>query len=297
MSGKLRIVGIIVGFIVIVLVILVAYILVTSNEKINTVYEVEGISIDIPTGEEALAEGKRIFLSRRCADCHSRDGGGNPTYIDSPIFAAVGSANLTSGEGGVGQTYDAEDYIRAIQRGVDADGKALFIMPAQDWQQMPEAELAPLVAYILSLEPVNREIPEPQLGIAGRALMTFGELPFAAEIIDQDNAGLPDIETAATVEYGAYVALGCASCHGENYGGGMVFDEANSIAPNISSHEDGLGNWSLEDFTGVLRSGIRLDNSVISTAMPWQSFTYMSDVEIEAIYLFLQSVEPVADSK
>jgi mono/diheme cytochrome c family protein len=107
MGRILRILGIILGLIIVLLVILVGYIFVASNAKINTSYEVSGISIDIPDDEDSVAEGERIFLSRSCADCHTEDGGGNPTWLDDPALGTFGTANLTSGEGGVGQTYEA----------------------------------------------------------------------------------------------------------------------------------------------------------------------------------------------
>lgn len=294
MNRILRIIGGLVALIIIVLVILVGYIFISSDNKMNTVYQVEALSLDIPTDESSLVEGERIFLSRRCGDCHGIDGGGDPTMADDPAFGTFGSANLTSGEGGLGQTYVAEDFIRSIQHGVDAEGRPLFIMPSNDWQQMPEAELASLIAYILSLEPVDREIPEPQPGFIARVGVAFGIFPFAAEEIDHDAAGLLDVEAAATVEYGTFLALVCNDCHTDNYGGGPIFDVANTIALNISSHEDGIGNWSLEEFSRAVRSAVRPDGSVIAAAMPWQWYTHLTDVEVEAIYLFLQSTEPVA---
>ena len=295
MGKILRIIGAIVALIVILLIVLVGYIFMTSNSKINTVYDVEPISIEVPDDEETLAEGERLFVSRGCADCHAEDGGGIAVWLDDPALGTFGSANLTSGEGGIGQTYTLEDYTRAIQHGVGADGKPLFIMPSQDWQKMPEAEITALMAYILSLEPVDREMPEPSYGPVGRTLVAFGMIPFAAETIDHDSAGLLDVEIAATVEYGAYIGFACQSCHADNYGGGTI-PGSSTIATNISSHEDGIGSWSLDDFIKAMRTGVRPDDSVISTEMPWLAFMHMNDTELEAIYLFLQSTDPVEDN-
>ena len=293
MRGILRIIGILLVVIVILLVIGAVYVFAQSNAQLAKTYTVEPITLELPTDEASIAEGQRIFISRGCGGCHTGDGGGDPTFVDNPAPGTIPAPNLTRGIGGY--EYTAEDYIRAIQHGVGTDGHALLIMPSQDWQQMPEAELAPLVAYLMQLEPVDREMPDATYGIIGRALVAFDILPFAAEVIDHENAGLLDIEAAPTVEYGAYLAKMCTSCHGENYAGAAQPDDASVIAPNLTPHEDGLGTWSLEDFMTALRTGMRPDGTAINPdQMPWGNFAAFNDTEIEAIYVFLQSLEPVA---
>lgn len=293
MKRILRIVGIIVAVVVVLLLVVAGYIFFQSNAKINNVYEVNPITLELPDDEESLVEGERIFRSRGCGDCHTADGGGDPAFIDDPALGSFGATNLTRGAGGY--DYTAEDYIRAIQHGVGRDGTALFIMPSQDWQKMPEAELAPLVAYLMQLDPVDREKPDSSYGFIGRALVAFGQIPFAAEVIAHENAGLLDIEAAPTVEYGAYLAVTCQGCHGENYSGQEIPGERGVFSENITPHADGIGDWSLDDFMTALRTGERPDGSQINPdQMPWPSLLFSTDVELEAIYLYLQTVDPVA---
>lgn len=51
-------------------------------------------------------------------------------WLDVGPLGRIDSANLTSGEGGVGQQFSSdEDYVRALRHGIDPDGKPIY-MPA-----------------------------------------------------------------------------------------------------------------------------------------------------------------------
>lgn len=292
MRNILRIIGLILVIIVVLLVLVVGFVFAQSNSKLNQTWEVDVASLDIPTDEEALLEGERIFISRGCADCHTESGGG-ANFIDDPAMGVISASNLTSGEGGVGQTYTAEDYIRAIQHGLRPDNTSLIIMPSEDWQQMRSEELGPLVAYIQSLEPVDNVLPGRQIGPVARALLTFDQLALAASLIDHETAGLVDVDFGATVEYGEYLAQTCAGCHGQDFSGGIVLDPSSPPSANITPHESGIGSWTLDDFVTAMQTGVNPDGHELRPPMPWQAFVQMTPEELEALYLYFQSIEPV----
>ena len=69
-----------------------------------------------------------------------------------------------------------------------------------------------------------------------------------------------------------------------------------SFAANITSDETGIGNWSEAQFRKALREGKSkgLDGTrPILPPMPWAMYRNLSDVDIKAIYTFLQSTHPV----
>jgi mono/diheme cytochrome c family protein len=215
------------------------------------------------------------------------------------MLMTIYASNLTDGEGGVGQYYTTEDYIRAIQHGVNAGGRALVIMPSIDFQQMREEELGALVAYIQSLPPVDNVQPELALGPMGRVLIAFDLAPLlTAYLIDHDNAGLVEVEYGANLEYGAYLAVTCQSCHGQDLTGGLqVGGPSAPQSANITPHEDGIAGWTLDDFITTIRTGINPDGEQLRAPMPWQQLGNMTDEELEAIYLYLQTVEPQPDNE
>ena len=102
------------------------------------------------------------------------------------------------------------------------------------------------------------------------------------------------VTPAISVEYGAYLAkaTGCQRCHKSTLVGGEPPFPGAPLLLNITPDpESGLGNWSETDFFRALREGKRPDNSEIDPAMPL-SLGNLSDEELKAIWLYLQSIEP-----
>ena len=65
-------------------------------------------------------------------------------------------------------------------------------------------------------------------------------------------------------------------------------------APNITfDRKYGIGKWSKEEFFRAMRQGVRPDGRVLDRTMPWPSFSQMTDVELDALWLYLQSFPPV----
>ena len=86
----------------------------------------------------------------------------------------------------------------------------------------------------------------------------------------------------------------CRGCHGEQLSGGKVAGDPNMpIVANLTPHETGLKGWTESDFIRALREGKRKDGTEILPQMPWKAYGQMSDVELKAIWAYLQTVPPV----
>jgi mono/diheme cytochrome c family protein len=102
----------------------------------------------------------------------------------------------------------------------------------------------------------------------------------------------PPIE-AASVELGAHIVQVCRGCHGENLSGGKVAGDPNMpIVANITPHETGLKGWTEADFLRALREGTRRDGTSLKPQMPWKVYGQMNDVELKAVWAYLQTVPP-----
>jgi hypothetical protein len=69
-----------------------------------------------------------------------------------------------------------------------------------------------------------------------------------------------------------------------------------SFAGNLTPHETGIGNWTLEQFSKAIREGKYkgLDNSrPLMPPMPVEGFKNMTDRDVEAIFVFLKSIKPI----
>jgi mono/diheme cytochrome c family protein len=141
--------------------------------------------------------------------------------------------------------------------------------------------------------------------IRGPGPMAFGTGP-NVELKDYKDAnptGVPaSLAQASLVERGAYLAKAadCMVCHttqgGKEYAGGLGFKlpfgtlYSTNITPD---KETGIGNYSDQDFLNAMHRGIRRDGARLYPAMPYTSYTYVSDADALAIKAYLFSLPPV----
>src|SRR4029077_7646701 len=107
---------------------------------------------------------------------------------------------------------------------------------------------------------------------------------------------------ASLVERGAYLARAadCMACHtkpgGKDFAGGLGFKlpfgtlYSTNITPD---KETGIGNYSDADFLNAVHRGIRRDGRPLCPAMPFTSYTTMTDADALAIKAYLFSLAPV----
>jgi mono/diheme cytochrome c family protein len=115
--------------------------------------------------------------------------------------------------------------------------------------------------------------------------------------------GVPaTLAQASAVERGAYLARAadCMACHttqgGKPYAGGLGFrlPFGTLYSTNITpDKETGIGNYSDQDFLNAVHRGIREDGARLYPAMPFASYTYMTDADALAIKAYLFSLPPV----
>jgi hypothetical protein len=54
-----------------------------------------------------------------------------------------------------------------------------------------------------------------------------------------------------------------------------------------------LASWGEADFISAMRTGQRPDGTVINPFMPWPYIGQMTDEELGALWLYLETVEPI----
>jgi hypothetical protein len=156
-----------------------------------------------------------------------------------------------------------------------------------------------MIAAIRALRPVPRELPPQQLGLLFRALYITGKIELIGlEEVDIYGPRPPAVTPEVSLEYGEHLARtgGCYSCHGERLAGGTMPGAPPDFPPaaDITPHEDGLAGWSDSDFSRAMRAGIRPNGTAIDPAMPWRYSQEMTKAELAALWMFIQSVPPVA---
>jgi cytochrome c553 len=187
------------------------------GRELGTEYDITPAPLEIPEPDSAIiARGERIAAMRHCDGCHLPDFSGHVMF-ENPVMGQMVSANLTSGEGGIGASYTDEDWVRAIRHGVNPDGRPLMVMPSE--------------------------------------------------------------------EYGDYLAAACRGCHGKDLGGQESFGQP---VPDLRV----LRDWSVEDLRRAVQERVSTDGRTYLEMMP--RWTVFSDEDVEAIWMYLQSLEPIA---
>jgi len=253
-----------------------------------------------------------------CMDCHAvRDfslfagpptpgtlGGGGDVFDQNMGFPGrFVSRNLTPFA--LSDWTDGEIF-RAITTGVSRDGSALFpVMPYPHYSKLAEEDIYAVIAYLRTLDPIENELESSTADFPVSILINT--MPVEPEFQPRPTLDNP-------VDYGRYMitAAACTDCHtrmengafvGEPYAGGNEFrlpDGSIVRSANLTPHETGIKNMSKEQF--VRRFKVYADSSYapnkvapgeFQTLMPWQMYAGMATEDLEAIYDYLRTLEPV----
>ena len=296
--------GIVLGSLIGVLVLAFVVLYVIGTVQWNRIrakqHDVPVETITIPTDQASIARGEHIATIRMCRVCHLDDLGGQS--LSAPGLITMAFPNLTAGAGGVGATNTDEDWVRAIRHGVGHDGRGLLLMPSRVWYYLSDDDLADLIAYLKSLPPMDNELPKSELGPLGRVMLALGQLPPEvtvpdAHVIDHYAPRPVPPEPGVTVEYGKYLANICTHCHGSNFNGRTLQEGPNVyVALNLTRGGEMVG-WSEEDFITTMRTGVTPGGKQLIDFMPWKYFGQMTDDELKAIWLYLQSLPALPQGK
>jgi mono/diheme cytochrome c family protein len=291
----LKWIGYILGGLVAIVVIALGVFYFMSEQELGTGHTVTPDAITIPTDAASLARGQHLVEAvTDCGGCHVADYRGE-MFLDDPSFAQIAAPNLTSGAGGIGESYTDEDWVRALRHGVGADGRQLIIMPSQWYAYLTDEDLGAMVAYLKTLAPVEQSWPERSVAmIPTRILLALGAFPFATDMI-ANNAPRTAPEIAVSTEYGEYLTniAACRECHGMDLAGGV--NPGAPLGPNLTTG-GAFAAYREEDFIKVMRTGVTPGGRTLSEEMPWEGYSNMTDDEFKALFQYLQSVEPLPNA-
>lgn len=289
--------GIVIGGLLLLAVLAVGMLYLVGRGMLTKTYEVEVQMVDIPQDEAALARGQHLSEAVvTCSGCHTADLGGDE-FLNDPTIGVIYSSNLTSGSNGAGARYSDEDWVRAIAYGVAPDGRGLMVMPSHNFHNMSDEDLGAVIAYVKSMPPVDRHTDAPQLkfmAVVMSALGAFGDLP--VEQIDHSQPRPVAPDPGVSAEYGAYLlTMGdCRGCHSPNLAGGRPIP-SDPWALNITPGGE-LGGWTEADFITLMRDGRRPSGAAISKKMPYEIYGKQTDEELQALWLYLSSLEPLPEN-
>ena len=261
-----------------------------GGAKLSKKYDVPVQTVSIPADAEAVQRGEHLATILICKSCHGNDLSGTVEF-EIPGMLIIPTPNLTSGAGGVGSFYTDQDWERAIRHGVGPDGRALFIMISKSYHNLGDRDLGALIAYLKGLPAVDHNLPERRIEPMGKLMMGAGLLPpLAANQIDHASPAPAQPEPGVTVAYGEYLSQTCLECHGENLNGAPFGPPGEEImTPNLTPGGE-LAFWSEQEFLTAMRTGRTPDGRQLKEDMPWKYYGQMTDEELQAIWLYTQSL-------
>jgi mono/diheme cytochrome c family protein len=267
-----------------------------SEYRMERRFPVDPRPLPVASGPAAVDRGRHLVTAvSQCTTCHGEDLSGLE-LVDDAWFGRLWSSNLTPGRGGIAAVDDL-DLVRGIRFGVRRDGTSLVMMPAQHLRHLSDDDLAAIIAYLRTLPPVERETPPPIMGPFARAVVALGLAPdlFPAGLVAAAPQQPAAIQVGESVEYGAYLveAGGCKVCHNSRMTGGLhpLALPGEPEPPNLTPG-GGLASWTSQDFVRTLRTGITRDGRALDPEfMPWPAYSKMSDVELRAIWKYLENLK------
>jgi len=311
---------------ILVLVAIVFFIYVQMSW--DKTYDWPGPTLKASTDSSVIARGKYLVEGpAHCGSCHISDFGdmiagdkgevvalkGGLTFPMGPL-GIMYTRNLTPDQAsGIGR-YSDEQIFRMMRHGIRPDGMASMPVLMPFWK-MADDDLVAVVSYLRSLAPVENNVPKNDWTFMGKAVRS---LTPTFEPIKDPAAPAVAPAMAATVERGEYLAnyvANCVGCHTQRdlmtyqatapeFAGGMEFEPWPELytylktdpevwlrTPNITPDPGGaLAKYKTpEEFIARFRKGRLIDFS----PMDWGPFSRMSDEDITAIWMYLNSLKPV----
>lgn len=245
-----------------------------------------------------------------CFECHSEVDWETPGGQPKPgkkgagiVFTNYGmpwvvAPNITPDPNtGAGRCTD-EQLARAIREGIGHDGRRLIpIMPYEQFREMSDEDLASVIVYVRSLEPVVNALPKTSVPESMKASLPAPQ-PIA-EPVSQPEMSNP-------VARGKYlVALAsCSTCHTPTkqgrpmnelaFAGGASFKGpwGDVNCANITPDASGIAYYDEALFIKTLRTG-EVGARKLASIMPWGYFRNMTDDDLKAIFAYVRTLPPV----
>ena len=260
---------------------------------------------------ERLEHGKYLVEGvLGCLDCHSQMAG-EPKAGEAPVFTARGGGRVMVNQGGFvlaapnispdaesgAGSWTDDQFARAIREGIGHDGRTLFpIMPYTLFRNLSDEDLASVVVYIRSLEPVHNTLPKAQIPFPLSRLIKSAPEPVLAPVV---------YGNSDRISRGRYLTRigSCIDCHtsddnmhrpvkGMEFAGGKQIEGFPARSANITPDPSGISYYDEAMFIRMIRTG-HVGARPLNPPMPWWVFRNMNDEDLKSIYAYLRTVPPV----
>jgi len=280
MGKVLRWLGYLLGLIVLCLILFALWVWFASSRVLGRVHEAAPERLAAPSAAQ-LADAGRQTRILGCANCHGRGLQGGMMF-DAQPFATFWAPNLTELAGRASD----QQLAAAIRQGIGQDGRALFIMPSEQYSRLSDQEVAAIVAQIRRVPRSGGPVARVQWGPIGRfALATGGIRPVMAMI--EDFRVRQPFDTGPGEAAGRRLAAtACAACHGPDLSG-MPSNDGGAAPPDLAI----AGAYDLAQFRILMRTGRPPGGRDLGMMkeVATRAFSSFSDEEVAQLHAYLRA--------
>jgi len=267
---------------------------------------IAGLATAHADDQSQIAKGEYLARAGDCIACHTNPGdplfaGGLP--MPTP-FGTLYSTNITPDrDTGIG-AWNADQFYGALHTGRFPDGGLMYpAMPFGSYTKVSRADSDAIFAYLRSVPSVNKRNTPDDLRFPynNRELILGWRTLFFSE-----GAFQPNPDKSAEWNRGGYLVEGlghCGMCHtpinalggneeSQAFEGGLI-PMQNWYAPSLTSNKEaGLGNWSIDEIVGLLRTGVSDRGAVYGpmAEVVHDSLQYLNDTDVRAMAIYLKSL-------
>jgi cytochrome c2 len=252
------------------------------------------------------------FTFNICGDCHYDQRVNKfigKRLNDLPkIAGTLYSANLTQSiMHGVQIRYTDAELFYLLKTGISKSGR---FMPYMMRPMMADEDINDIIVYLRSSDSA---VASADTTVGKTHINFIGKMGIRALAKPQPfNKGVSGVDEKDAVSYGRYLVavIGCYHCHSEKAKnldylnaektkgyliGGMKFKDPKGkkiFSANLTpDKETGIGNYSKEDFSKAVIEGVAASGKKLRPPMP--KFPHLQDDQINAIFVYLKSLEPI----
>jgi mono/diheme cytochrome c family protein len=260
----------------------------------------------LPPHQADLANGERLFHAGGCASCHGErlEGG---LELDTP-FGLFRVPNISPApDAGIGGWSDL-DFVNAMKLGVSPAGRHYYpAFPYPSYTRMTVPDLLDLKAWLDTYPAVAQRVAGHELRFPWSWRRGLG-LWKRRYLDDTPVVGLSSADPA--LERGRYLVEAVGHCEAwhtprDRFGGpqrarwlaGAPSLEGEGRVPNVTPHEEGLADWSLQDLERYFRSGFTPDYDTVGGSMVavQENLARLDEADRAAIAAYLKALPPQPD--
>ena len=263
------------------------------------------------TDTDLVRRGEYLARAGDCIACHTAPEGrafAGGRAMPTP-FGTLFSSNITPDpETGIGK-WSADDFYRTMHNGRFPDGGLIYpAMPFASYTKVTRADSDAIFAYLRSIPAARQKDREHDLRFPyGNRQLVLGW----RTLFFKEGEYKTDPSKSADWNRGAYLVEGlghCGMCHSpinalggtsqsDAFKGGLI-PMQDWYAPSLTSNrEGGLGDWSIEDITALLKTGVSARGVVYGpmAEVVHNSLQYLSDGDTRAMAVYLKGIaEPAS---